>query len=190
MPAPTASQGPFAEALSTITFTSKVVLWNKHEWAIRNVVVKDILPVPERQVLPSPSSYTRKVVLRKPEGLADAREGTEVEVGVKTLCSRNEKAREKRQASVAVKDEESEGEYVQVEEKLERDEEIKSKKDQEKEVKQVKVMWEKCVDGTGGEKEGRFEWRCEEVGAGERVVLEAQWEIKGALYDQWVEVSA
>jgi len=33
------------------------------------------------------------------------------------------------------------------------------------------------VDGKGGEKEGKFEWKWE-VGSGAKVNLEAEWEIK------------
>ncbi|KAF8230822.1 hypothetical protein L208DRAFT_1459442 [Tricholoma matsutake] len=187
VPSPT-SQGPFSEAQSTTTFTSKVVLWNKHEWAIGNVVVKDIIPVSEENPQVPPYNYEQKVVLRKPEGLADVREGAEVEVEVEVLYSQDEKLKETKR--VNVKGEEIE-EYVQVGERDEEIEKSKGKqKEKEKEAKQVKIMWEKSVDGIGGQKEGRFEWRCEEIGAGEKVVLEAQWETKGAPYIRWVEVSA
>ena len=41
----------------------------------------------------------------------------------------------------------------------------------------VKVRWTKVEDGKGGEKDGMFEWVCG-VGAGEKVELEAKWEVK------------
>lgn len=39
------------------------------------------------------------------------------------------------------------------------------------------VGWVKAVGGKGGEKEGRFEWKWK-VGNGEKVVLEAEWDIQ------------
>ncbi|KAF8231237.1 hypothetical protein L208DRAFT_1399224 [Tricholoma matsutake] len=166
------SQGLFSEAQSTTTFTSKVVLWNKHEWAIGNVVVKDIIPVSEETPQAPPYNYEQKVVLWKPEGLADVREGAEAKVEVEVLYSQDEKLKEKRRVNMNGKEIE---EYVQVGERDEEIEKSKGKqKEKEKEAKQVKIMWEKC----------------EEIGAGEKVVLEAQWETKGVPYIWWVEVSA
>ena len=57
----------------------------------------------------------------------------------------------------------------------------KDKETEENLKKRVKIMWdsEKSANGMGSEKEGRFEWRIEGVGAGEKVVLEAQWEVTG-----------
>jgi hypothetical protein len=214
---PAASHGLFAMALSTTTFTSRIVLWNKHQWAIKNVVIKDIVPVSEGNMQVHPGSWIhgQRVTLQKPEGLADVREGTEVEVGVEVLHFRDEKAGEEKQAMgenegeyaqrpsgkhKGIKKEnrkekevehgegENEGEYVKRSQGKHKGIEKENRK--EKEMKQVKVMWEKSVDGVGGKKEGRFEWRCEEVGAGERLVLEAQWAIKGAPGVHWVETSA
>jgi hypothetical protein len=187
VPAPALSL--FSDALATTVFTSKAVLWNKHEWAVRDVVVKDVVPVPEENLFTN-YHHGQKVILRKPEGLADVREGTEVQVGVEVLHSQDEKEKEKRRVDANVKGEESEAEYVQVEEKDKEAEEKGKGKRKETEKKRVKVMWEKSVDGMGGEKEGRFEWRIEEIGPGERVVLEAQWEVKGEPHVRWFEVAA
>jgi hypothetical protein len=41
----------------------------------------------------------------------------------------------------------------------------------------TKCGWEKPVDGQGGEKEGKFEWRSK-IDAGAKVSLEAEWEVK------------
>ncbi|KAF8903751.1 hypothetical protein CPB84DRAFT_1728192 [Gymnopilus junonius] len=41
----------------------------------------------------------------------------------------------------------------------------------------LKVGWEPLVDGKGGEKEGKFEWKWK-VGSAAKVALEAEWEIK------------
>ena len=42
---------------------------------------------------------------------------------------------------------------------------------------EVKARWAKVEDGKGGEKDGMFEWVCG-VGAGKKVELEAEWEVK------------
>jgi hypothetical protein len=82
-------------------------------------------------------SKRAKVVLRKPEGLADAKAGQVVEL---------------------------------------------------KKELGLKVMWEKMVDGKGGEKEGKFEWRWK-VDSGAKVTLEAEWEVKAPADVQWVEMA-
>ena len=48
------------------------------------------------------------------------------------------------------------------------------------------VGWEKLVDGKGGEKEGKFEWKWK-VGSGAKVNHEAEWEIKVPGEVRWVE---
>lgn len=67
-----------------------------------------------------------KVILRRPEGLADAKDGEVVNVRS------------------------SDG---------------------------LKVMWEKLVDGVGGERQGKFEWKWK-VDAGAKATLESEWEVK------------
>ena len=72
------------------------------------MVVRDVVPTSDRW-----NGYGEKVVLRKPEGLAEVREGTEVEVGVDVVHSVDEDG-EGEGVDVRVKSEGSEGEYVQV----------------------------------------------------------------------------
>jgi hypothetical protein len=55
------------------------------ELVIKDVVVRDILPVPEETR--SQVRMLAMVVLGRPEGLVDVREGTEVEVRVEVLHS-------------------------------------------------------------------------------------------------------
>lgn len=52
----------------------------------------------------------------------------------------------------------------------------------------LKVGWEKLVDGKGGEKDGKFEWKWK-VGNGAKVNLEAEWEVKAPGDVPWVEAS-
>ena len=48
------------------------------------------------------------------------------------------------------------------------------------------VRWSKVVDGKGGKKEGLFEWVAE-VGAGEEVTIETEWDVKAPVSLRWVE---
>jgi len=48
------------------------------------------------------------------------------------------------------------------------------------------VGWSKVVDGKGGKKEGLFEWVAE-VGAGEEVTIETEWDVKAPVSLSWVE---
>ncbi|KAJ8482395.1 hypothetical protein ONZ51_g5385 [Trametes cubensis] len=50
----------------------------------------------------------------------------------------------------------------------------------------AKVRWQDMVDGKGGEKDGLYEWVCT-IPAGRKVVLEAQWDVKGPSDTQWNE---
>lgn len=108
--------GAFSETFRTTTYTATTVVHNKHAFAIKDLTVKDSIPLCEDNRV--------KVVLRKPEGLASAKDGEEVDVG-----------------------------------------------------SDKKVMWEKLVDGKGGEKEGKLEWKAS-VGAGSKLTFEIQWEVK------------
>ena len=78
-----------------------------------------------RDVIPTYEDKRAKIILHKPLGLADAKDGESVDLKSDGLL----------------------------------------------------VGWEKLVDGKGGEKEGKFEWKWE-VGSGAKVNLEAEWEIK------------
>jgi hypothetical protein len=48
------------------------------------------------------------------------------------------------------------------------------------------VRWSKVVDGKGGKKEGLFEWVVE-IGAGEEVTIETEWDVKAPVSLKWVE---
>ena len=48
------------------------------------------------------------------------------------------------------------------------------------------VRWSKVVDGKGGKKEGLFEWVVE-VGAGEEITIETEWDVKAPVSLRWVE---
>ncbi|KAI0287205.1 hypothetical protein BC826DRAFT_917531 [Russula brevipes] len=48
------------------------------------------------------------------------------------------------------------------------------------------VRWGKVVDGKGGRKEGLFEWVFE-VGAGEEVTIETEWDVKAPVSLRWIE---
>ena len=48
------------------------------------------------------------------------------------------------------------------------------------------VRWGKVVDGKGGKKEGTFEWVAE-VGAGEEITIETEWDVKAPVSLSWVE---
>ncbi|KAI9510195.1 hypothetical protein F5148DRAFT_995619 [Russula earlei] len=48
------------------------------------------------------------------------------------------------------------------------------------------VRWSKAVDGKGGKKIGLFEWVFE-VGAGEEVTIETEWDVKAPVSLKWIE---
>jgi uncharacterized protein (TIGR02231 family) len=48
------------------------------------------------------------------------------------------------------------------------------------------VRWSKMVDGKGGRKEGLFEWVVD-VGAGEQVTIETEWDVKAPVSLRWIE---
>ncbi|PPQ84015.1 hypothetical protein CVT25_000561 [Psilocybe cyanescens] len=119
-------RGTFSEATNTTTYKTKISIQNKHQFAITDLVVRDVIPTCDDK--------NATIVLRKPAGLADAKDGD----------------------SVDLKD------------------------------NGLRVGWESLVDGKGGEKEGRYEWKWK-VGSGAKVSLEAEWEIKVPGEDAWVE---
>ncbi|KAK0470322.1 uncharacterized protein EV420DRAFT_1742692 [Desarmillaria tabescens] len=123
------SGGAFTETINTITYTTKITVHNKHAFAIEDLIVKDVIPMCDDSRV--------KVVLRKPEVLASAKEGEILDVGSQGL----------------------------------------------------KVGWEATVDGKGGEKEGKFEWKWR-ADAGAQVTMETQWDVKGPSDVTLVETSA
>jgi uncharacterized protein (TIGR02231 family) len=58
--------------------------------------------------------------------------------------------------------------------------------DGESEREKRTVRWCKVIDGKGGKKEGLFEWVVE-VGAGEEVTIETEWDVKAPVSLRWVE---
>ncbi|KAG6864236.1 hypothetical protein C0991_011155 [Blastosporella zonata] len=58
--------GSFSEAQSTTTYNTKITIYNKHGFALPDLVV--------REVVPTVDDKRAKVILRKPEGLADAKD--------------------------------------------------------------------------------------------------------------------
>ncbi|RDX46294.1 hypothetical protein OH76DRAFT_1386908 [Lentinus brumalis] len=53
-------------------------------------------------------------------------------------------------------------------------------------LKDVKVRWTSIKDGEGGEKDGLYEWVCS-IPAGEEVVLQTEWAVKGPADVEWEE---
>ena len=119
------SGGAFSEVTNTTTYTSKISIHNKHQFAITDLIVRDVVPICDDKRV--------QIVLRKPAGLADAKDGQSVDLN-----------------------------------------------------NGLRVAWEKVVDGKGGEKEGKFEWRWR-VGNGSKINLEAEWEVKAPGDVCWVE---
>ena len=103
---------------------------NEHTFAVPDLVVRDAIPTCDDKRV--------KVLLRKPHGLANVKDGEE-------------------EALV----------------------------DKEKEDG-ARIMWEKAVDGKGGEKEGKFQWKGS-VKAKDKLVLETQWDVTGPADVTWVE---
>ena len=121
--------GAFVEETHTTSYTTKITVYNKHTFVVPDLVVRDVIPTCDDKRV--------KVLLQKPEGLANAKDGEEVLV------------------------------------------------DEEKEDG-PKIMWGKLVDGKGGEKEGKFQWKGS-VKAKDKLELEAQWDVKGPADVSWVE---
>ncbi|KAG5641777.1 hypothetical protein DXG03_004253 [Asterophora parasitica] len=151
---PSPLSGSFLEAIRTTAHTTKVTLHNGHGWAIPEVIVRDAVPVPDSGAT---GGNKVKVVLRKPEGLAEAKDGEEVHLKTQ-----------------------SEGEAAG------KAEDVGKGKDDIEKGKGVRVAWMKLVDGKGGEKEGKFEWRAP-VRPGDKVILETVWEVNSPADSTWVE---
>ncbi|KAJ8482397.1 hypothetical protein ONZ51_g5383 [Trametes cubensis] len=126
----------FAEPQKTTTRTVLTTITNRHPFDIPKLVVRDAIPLGNEE-----SKLT--VVLRKPVGLAETKEGQDVVVKL---------------------DMKGEGDAKTT----------------------AKVRWQDMVDGKGGEKDGLYEWVCT-IPAGRKVVLEAQWDVKGPSDTQWNE---
>ncbi|KAK7055911.1 hypothetical protein R3P38DRAFT_2849558 [Favolaschia claudopus] len=69
----TSQGGSFQEVFNTTTYNTKITIHNKHPFALTDLVVRDIIPTCDDK--------RAKVLLRKPEGLADAKDGQVVKVG-------------------------------------------------------------------------------------------------------------
>lgn len=64
--------GAFTEAVNTTTYTTRISIHNKHQFPIANLIVRDVIPTSDDK--------RAKVILRKPEGLADAKDGQLVDL--------------------------------------------------------------------------------------------------------------
>ena len=133
---PAGERRAFTEQWAATTYRSRMTVTNQHPFALRELVVRDGLPVSENEKCVC-------VVLRRPAGLADLEQGEECEVGAKDGG-------------------------------------------REGEGKQHSVRWSKAVDGKGGKKEGLFEWVVE-VGAGEELTIDTEWDVKAPTSLRWVE---
>lgn len=135
----------FSEQWAATMYRSRTTVTNRHPFALRELVVRDGVPVckDEKRV---------SVVLRHPAGLAELEQGKELRVGAKEDGKRDS------------------------------DDEGKN----ENEGKKQRVRWCKVVDGKGGRKEGLFEWVVE-VGAGEELTIETEWDVKAPVSLKWIE---
>jgi uncharacterized protein (TIGR02231 family) len=118
------------------TYCSRMTVTNQHPFALRELVIRDGLPVSENEKCIS-------VVLRHPAGLAELEQGEECDVGAKDGG-------------------------------------------QEGKGKKQSVRWSKVVGGKGGKKEGLFEWVVE-VGAGEELTIDTEWDVKAPVSLKWSE---
>lgn len=64
--------GAFGEAHNTTTYTNVTSIHNKHRFQLSALIVRDIIPLADDKRI--------KVHLRKPDGLADAKEGETVDL--------------------------------------------------------------------------------------------------------------
>ncbi|KAH9020330.1 hypothetical protein EDB84DRAFT_1622846 [Lactarius hengduanensis] len=139
----------FSEQWASTAFTSRTTITNSHPFALRELVLRDAVPVSE-------DGERVNVVLRRPAALADLEQGEELQFGARI----GEEAKE-------VGDE---GEV----------------RPERRAAPRRKVRWCKLVDGKGGRKEGLFEWVVD-VGAGEEVTIETEWDVKAPVSLKWVE---
>lgn len=82
---PAPAQATFGAHLYTVAYTAETTITNKSSFAISDVIVRDALPLAPRSL-----GGTVNVTLKAPEGLADAKDGQEVNVreGVKARWSK------------------------------------------------------------------------------------------------------
>ena len=132
----------FSEQWAATMYRSRTTVTNHHPFALRELVVRDGVPVCEDEKRVS-------VILRHPAGLAELEQGKELEVDAKEYGGREG-------------DDDGEGK------------------------KKQRVRWCKAVDEKGGRKEGLFEWVVE-VGAGEEVTIETEWDVKAPVSLKWIE---
>lgn len=66
------NSGTFAEASNTTTYTTSSIIHNKHRFPLSEIIVRDVLPLSEDKRV--------KIILRKPDGLADAKDGQVVDL--------------------------------------------------------------------------------------------------------------
>jgi hypothetical protein len=109
--------GTFVESINTTTYTVKITINNKHQFPIQDLTVQDVIPHTDDKRI--------KVILLKPEGLGNTKDG-------QTLSLKEEG---------------------------------------------LTVRWQDVVDGLGGEKEGKFEWKWK-VSAASQITLESQWKVE------------
>jgi uncharacterized protein (TIGR02231 family) len=126
----------FSEQWAATTYRSRTTVANRHPFALRELVVRDGVPVSEDEGRVC-------VVLRRPAGLAELEQGAELQVGA-------------------------------------------DDDEREDNGKKQRVRWGKVVDGKGGKKEGVLEWVVE-VGAGEELTIETEWDVKAPVSLRWVE---
>ncbi|KAI0323765.1 hypothetical protein GY45DRAFT_1376087 [Cubamyces sp. BRFM 1775] len=126
----------FAEPQKTTTRTLRVTVTNLHKFDIAKLVIRDAIPL-------GSEDNKLSVVLHKPEGLVESKDGQNVAINLNADGNADTKAT-------------------------------------------AKVRWQKVVEGKGGEKDGLFEWVCA-VPAGEKIPLDAQWDIKAPSDAQWQE---
>jgi len=69
--------GTFTEATKTITYSTVVTIHNKHPFTIDDLIIRDVIPTCQDSRI--------KIILRKPEGLAESNDGAPVEVGTDGL---------------------------------------------------------------------------------------------------------
>ncbi|KAF7335446.1 hypothetical protein MVEN_02197900 [Mycena venus] len=84
----TSQGGSFQEVFNTTTYNTKITIHNKHPFALTDLVVRDIIPTCDDK--------RAKVLLRKPEGLADAKEGEVVKLappGLKVMWGKTSDGR-------------------------------------------------------------------------------------------------
>ncbi|KAF4613467.1 hypothetical protein D9613_008122 [Agrocybe pediades] len=120
--------GAFSGKTTTTTHTTKISVHNQHRFPITPLTIREAVPLAYGQPV--------SVILRKPERLAEAKDGEVVDLKDSGLA----------------------------------------------------VGWTKVDNGSGGRKEGKIEWTCS-IDSGAQVMVEAEWDVKSAGDDEWMEGS-